>query len=896
MNGFAVGFQREWRALTTTPLIWGAAAAVALPAGMGFAFGGLAAGSPADLSRAIGISVWCVGAAACALGARSIPGDRRAGTWDLALASPIDAATLVLARFAAIAAACAALLLPIALQAALLGVVAAPSWSAIACGMLGLWLLSVAAAGAGLLVGAAVRSAAGAIVASLAAVAAWIALCRGGQSLGWPPLAAAAFALDPLRRAEDFTRGALDLGSGASLLAMGFGAAWCAATWAAMDARVRRRRGELERAVALLGAWTAVVAAVLAVRGPGGPPLRIEAASLFSGSLQPATREWIAARTGPLSVTLMSARAAAADELALRHARAVLARAQGSILADGSPLRCRELDGIDPADAQRAAELFEEIEAAEAKGVSAWRDATAAGLDALRSIEGFAGAAGAQLQALAAARPRGDAVRTRFESVAAAMDKTASEGAQVRSSIAQLAASTPERPLGDPEAAGRRLANELKWWASTLQEVADAAGDRAMTGSASLDGAIRQLRKSCASLAEQARAAQDRIDQLPPLRLSEVAAAMQSLPALIVSGGGSAAAVPAWQMRSGVDAAEQALAEALRGAAGAPRVAVTVVHAQPASPLEPVGGGGDLSLFAQSLRAARMDVDAWNPVKGPRPVAMGATHVWVVIPPLDRSSPQPDPADRALLEASRRLVADGERVLVAATPNPFASMGMNDPWADLLQSAGLRARSGQVVLDLGARSETATELRGAIELTGAATGHAAGRAAVDESILWPMPIPIEIRPRDAWSAMPVASIPPAAQRWIENDPRVVSRAVEAAPDDKRLREPVPVLVVAQRDDGARVALAGGMSWLLTAHAGLQEGERRPLRHPGNRDLALGVIRWLAGGEPIATLADTGRIPQLAEPARIALGAAGLVGIPLGLALTGRAIWRARRSR
>jgi hypothetical protein len=138
----------------------------------------------------------------------------------LTLASPIHIATVLHAKFAAIAVAGAALLLPIFLQAIVLSTVATPSWSVITCGALGLWLIIVAASGVGLLAGVVVRSNAGAIVASLTAIAAWIALCRGGQSLHWPAIASAAFALDPLRRGEDFTRGTVDLGSAVALLAM----------------------------------------------------------------------------------------------------------------------------------------------------------------------------------------------------------------------------------------------------------------------------------------------------------------------------------------------------------------------------------------------------------------------------------------------------------------------------------------------------------------------------------------------------------------------------------------------------------------------------------------------------------------------------------------------------
>ena len=893
MSGFALSFSRELRSLVATPLIWGVAAAVAIPAGMGFAFGGLVSGAVADLSRAIGISMWCVGAAACALAARSVPAERRAGTWDFTLASPIDVATILHAKFAAISVASVVLIIPIVLQTFLLSCVASPSWSVILCGAFGLWMLIIAAAGVGMLAGVVVRSSAGAIIASLTGIAAWIALCRGGQSLRLPAIASAAFALDPLRRGEDFTRGSFDLGSGLSLLAMGIGCAWCAGAWAACDQETPSKRAGLLRMIMCVGVFAAIATTVVALRGSDAPVLRVEAATLFSGSLQPATKQFIATCAAPLNVTLLSS-AGNSDTGALRNAHGIMARLAGEVLSDGTSIGRQEFDSLALADAEQSAAMFEMIEAGESKNVNAWRDAITKGMTALRSIESFSDAAAPQIQTLLKALAKDDAARGKLEMFAAAMEKTATNGNVVRDAISQMASATPDKPLGNIEGAGRKLAIELKWWSSTLQEVSDIAAKRLQSGTPALITSARQTERNCATQAELAKGAQDRIDQLPPLRLSEVTSAMRYPPTLIVSGANGVAAIPAWQMSASVDATELALAEAIRCVQGAPRIVVTIVHSQTKSPLESVSSGGDLSLIVQSLRAARMEVQEWNPSKGARPLTQAGKRVWIVIPPLDRSAQEPDPAENALLAATRGLLAENESVLVIATPNPFAAMGISDPWADLLLFAGLRAKSGQVVLDLVTKSENTNEIRSFVEFAGSSSTHPATLAAANENILWPMPIPIEIKTVDSWKAMPMEFIPPAAQRWIETDPRVASRTMEAAPSGKVFNESVPVLVAAQRDDGARVALSGGLSWLLTVHGGIREGEQGALRYPGNRDLLIGVLRWLSASEPIATVSDTGRIPQLSQSTRISLGSVALVVIPFGLSLTGGMIWKSRR--
>jgi hypothetical protein len=47
------------------------------------------------------------------------------------------------------------------------------------------------------------------------------------------------------------------------------------------------------------------------------------------------------------------------------------------------------------------------------------------------------------------------------------------------------------------------------------------------------------------------------------------------------------------------------------------------------------------------------------------------------------------------------------------------------------------------------------------------------------------------------------------------------------------------------DEDRRVALAGGVAWALSSSAGVADA-RGALSHPGNRDLFVAVVRWLAG--------------------------------------------------
>ena len=83
-----------------------------------------------------------------------------------------------------------------------------------------------------------------------------------------------------------------------------------------------------------------------------------------------------------------------------------------------------------------------------------------------------------------------------------------------------------------------------------------------------------------------------------------------------------------------------------------------------------------------------------------------------------------------------------------------------------------------------------------------------------------------------------------------------------------------------------------------SEAGTLGGDRLVLANPGNRELALSSIAWLAGLDDLVATAATGReisrFSGLSSDARAAWGLALTVFLGLGPMLLGTMVWSMRR--
>jgi|GEM_PF-1986869 len=843
MSAFAATARRDaWQALVGGRA-WSFAVALAALTGLPLAANASTRTGVADFIPSFSIGAWCVLVAAALLGASSISSERRHATWDLVLAAPPRPSATLWAKWLALAVSVGVLLVGFPLQAAIESLHNTVDWASLLGGMFGLWCMGLAAGAIGIAAGVVVRSGLGATALALLAVGVWVSVTRSMQVLGEPWNAAVGFALDPIRRTQQFSSGTIDAGSVITLLGVAFSFTWMAARWADTERRPTRLGAWQRRASALVMALIAMVVVGVAARGPGVISPAINLHHLLHHSASNALRAAVMNAQGPVHITLLTAKNL--GDQANAAARAAMERARTCRDHQGGLVQINEVDLLAPAQAGEAAQVVERIALSESEAVTAWKLAFTSALAALDAVC-LSGDLAAPLNQIASTRGQGDAMSPRLLALAAALTRGMSEGTQWHDAFEAAAAPIAERPLGDIEGASRALAAELAVWAQILR---DGAGTLAQ-------GAVsppqRDAARRLATLSDDCRAAQDTIERLAPLRLAEVASALRTPPVVIVSSARGSAAIPAWRLLEGETSADYAMAETFAAAQGAMRNAIVFVQAAQRSPLEATASGADFAFVTEALRATRFRVEAWNPTQSARPSIRNAQRrAWVIVPPLERRSLEADANEQALLAATRRLIEEGESVFLLATPSISATLGMVDAWSELLRGFGLTARTEAMVVQLLARSESSRELRTALE--DVQPGDSAIADVMRGRVQWPLPMPLRVEAVAGVRNEVVAMAPPLPSIWIEDDPRVVTRGAAEVPADKALQpgQIVPLLAVAQSatNPNTRVAISGGAAWPMTGTAGVADA-RGMLRSPGNRDLFVGILRWLVHDDSV----------------------------------------------
>jgi hypothetical protein len=274
--------------------------------------------------------------------------------------------------------------------------------------------------------------------------------------------------------------------------------------------------------------------------------------------------------------------------------------------------------------------------------------------------------------------------------------------------------------------------------------------------------------------------------------------------------------------------------------------------------------------------------------------------VWVVLAPIDRDATVESPRERELLSAARRLVTQSQPVLLTVGPSLLPMLGQQDPWASLLAPRGLAAQTGRTVLEAVPVGPGRAETRAAQSIVDGVTTGALGRA-IDGQRLWlERPVPLEVDAACA-TCTAVSVVEPSAERWIERDWRRDVRARTGVPAEQRLS--APVAVVAASEGGARTVLVGSPTWLTTAVADAADplgGGRVALRNPGNRDLLVNAVMWLAGLDDQVAGSGAGgevaRLPRLPRAAVVAVGTLEAFALPALVASIGAVVVVRRRIR
>lgn len=908
---------REWRSTLVTPLGWCVLAAFAVLSGAVFGLTTFQSGAPATLRGVFIAMGWAVLATAPALSMRSIAEERRHGTWASLLAAPAGCSAAVVGKYlASVGFLALAILVPTVAQLAALEMFARPDYGEVLTAVLGLLLAGSAYIASGVLMSALTGNQVGAYLLTLFLWLVWIVLAKAAPAVLPARAAYVAFAIDPLQRLDDFLLGVLDSGNVAFFACT---AAWF--LWAAVIAVSRQvlpaRLSSVARTSVALLAGAVLTASVVGITNSPSTRAMLDMTKTRAYTLADSTRALLDESKGDWTIAVIM-QDTGVDPAVLRQIDEVLQR-----MADQQPQRVRtvRVDPTDPADAARYEQLLEVVQQRDAPALAAHATAIAAGLASFDRLASLASVQQTQLADVVRTMPADSPDRTELDTLRAAFAQLTSQKSAFDRSIREIRTASDARPFPDEARAAAAIASNLRYWGEQLQSAARALSQRQRDRidqaafAAWIDGAV----PTYMSAARDMRVAQDALEQLPSLDGASVGAALASGDAAMVIGPPGIAVIPGSQLVAGGSGrgavtfdrrfrGEQLVAAAIRSMqSGATPVAV-FVHSGAPGLLRARPDHQDLAAAADALRAARIDVAEWVPGEGPEPTAPnGRPLVWIIMPPTDREGSGDNPRDRQLLAATEKLIARGDPVLMSVGPSLLPLLGQRDPWAEALASRGLTAQTGRMVLELVPVGPNRAHVVSEQVLREFSGVHAVGNAVDGQLTRFDTAVPLQAAGMASEATtFAVAAIEPSAERWIESDWRREQRPRLRAPEEKTFDEPIPVVMTSQSKSArgaTRAMLVGSPAWLSSSVADMADtlgGGRVALRYPGNRELLVNAVAWLAGRDDLVASSGSGRevdrLPSISRSLRLTVAIAEAVGVPALLAALGATIVLRRRWR
>jgi len=231
-------------------------------------------------------------------------------------------------------------------------------------------------------------------------------------------------------------------------------------------------------------------------------------------------------------------------------------------------------------------------------------------------------------------------------------------------------------------------------------------------------------------------------------------------------------------------------------------------------------------------------------------------------------------------------------------------LGQSDPWRDVLVPLGVEPDAGKIVLELVAKEDGTPEVRPWQLIERVVEQSPLGDRIRGRAILFNQPLRIRAREgsADGITLTTAVAVPPSPARWLADDFRGDGDGVREVPAGKALDAAVPIVVLAERKSAgrsSRAVVVGSGGWLLSSVADLSDslgGGRTALVNPGNRELLLASVAWLADRPDLLGAGLSGRevprIEGLGDGSRIGwavvLGAVLALGpLALGATIVGR---------
>ena len=643
---------------------------------------------------------------------------------------------------------------------------------------------------------------------------------------------------------------------------------------------------------------------------------RIDATKSRSYSLSPRSQQLLAGLEGAWSITVVMVDAET-DPAVVSQIDEVLDR-----YADAAPsMTVQRIDPSMPGALTEYDRLLMELRDREAEAIESFERIVQDASEEFENLVAFAGPTADRIDRLVTREGEDGASIRDVEAIAAALRLLGQQGHLVLEAVEEAMALDGDSPLPDLEAARSILEQGLSRWANELKAAARRI-DRIDGGVPEQLQELARLSNAISTEATALAITADELAQLEPLELARIAGQLREGEAAIIVGPDRAMAIPASQLFASnlrqddvgsvrIDQrfrGEQLLSSAIRSMQQDTMPAVVFVHADDVSRLDAHPQQADVTGITGLLEAARIEVAEWPVTLAPQPAfPAGTPVVWVVLPPSERIGFEIDAAERRLLEAVTHLIDQGAPVLVSLYPSFLPRYGQSDPWADLVGQMGIEADTGSVVLEEAVDGEGEIIVKMFQQLTEFTAPHPVASALNGQNLALPLPVPLRSLGGDESVLQAIASVEPSADRWLESQ---WTPSLDLGPVQKgsqRMDDPVDVIYAIERSPVAggvpqRLLVVGSGPWMLSNVADVAVsagGDRISLLHPGNHELMMASVAWLAGEDQLVAQGplsqEVARLRGIGGTQLQIVGWLLTVVLPGAVLLLGIGVWMARRT-
>jgi len=643
--------------------------------------------------------------------------------------------------------------------------------------------------------------------------------------------------------------------------------------------------------------------------------VRIDATKSRSYSLSPRTQQLLGNLEGPWSITVVMVDSDT-DPAVVRQIDEVLER-----YAEAAPdMQVSRIDPSQPGALTEYDQLLLELRERESDSIVTFENSVASARESFSNLVEFASPTADWIDRLLTSQGGEGAPMREVEAIASALRLLGQQGHLVLEAVEESMTSHDGAPLPDLETARSILEQGLTRWSMELQ-AASRRLDRIEQLPAESAPEFAGLTSALASEAAVLAMAADRLARLEPLELARIAGRLREGEAAIIIGPDRAMAIPASQLfatnlqQDEVGSVrmdqrfrgEQLLSSAIRSMQQDTMPSVVFVHADEVSRLDAHPQQADVTGITTLLEAARIDVSEWPISLAPQPAfPAGTPVVWIVLAPSERIGFEISSAEKRLLEATSHLLDQGESVLLSLYPSFLPRYGQPDPWAAMAAEFGIEADTGAVLL------EETVDVNGDVvvqvfqQLTEFPSPHLVAGALNGQSLALPLPVPLKPVDGAEGDFQVLATIEPDADRWLETQ---WTPSLDLGPvrrGDQQLPGPVNVVYAVERDFESRapqrVLVVGSGPWMLTNVADVAVsagGDRISLLHPGNHELMMSSVAWLAGEDHLVAQGplsqEVARLRGIGDAELQIVGWLLTLVLPGLVLLLGVGVWMARRT-